>query len=84
MHGVSDTQLRGLNKSVIQIIGLLVEKFVSNLGDHYLNLYFLLHVSLLLLWHLPPMQPNSHQMSHFHANKTPYRLIKSYCLRWAV
>lgn len=49
MRGVPDPKLRRLNKSVIQITGLLVEKTVTYFGNHYLNLCFLLHVSLLLL-----------------------------------
>lgn len=38
---------------------ILVEKVVSNFGNHFLTPYFLLHV--------PPMQPDS----YFYANKSP-------------
>lgn len=49
-------QSRGLNKSMIRIIWLLTEKVVTDLRIHCLNLYFLLYVPVLLLWHLLPMQ----------------------------
>ena len=48
-----------------------VENIVTYFGKHYLNLCFLLHVSVLLLYHLLPTQLDGHQISHLHANKTP-------------
>ena len=42
-------------------MGILMEKIVTYFGNHYLNLCSLLHVSILLLWHLSPMQPYSCQ-----------------------
>lgn len=39
---------------MVQIMGLLMEKVVPDLGDHCpLNLCFLLCVTVLLLWDLP-------------------------------
>ena len=32
---------------------------------------FLLHVPILLLWHLSPMQTGSHRRNHLHADETP-------------
>ena len=39
---------------------LLIGKHVTYFGNHYLNLCFLLHLPVLLL---PPVQPESHQIS---------------------
>lgn len=49
----------GLNKSVVQIMRLLVERHIIYFGNHY-NLCFPLYVSIQLLWYLPPAQPGSH------------------------
>ena len=62
-------ELRGLSKSVVQIRGLLVKKIVTYFGNIFIC--FLSHVPLLLLWYLPPRQPDRHQMSHLQMNKTP-------------
>lgn len=45
-----NSQLRRLNKSIVQIMGFY-KKAVPTLGNYCLNLYFLLHVPVLL-WHL--------------------------------
>lgn len=66
----SDPQPRGLDKSVVQIMGLLVEKTVAYFGNYYLNLCFLLNVPLRLLWYLPPTQPECHQTVPLHASDT--------------
>lgn len=39
-----------LNTSVFRVMGLWVEKVVTNLENRYLHLCFLLHVPLLLLY----------------------------------
>lgn len=52
---------------MVQITGLLAEKVVTDFENYCLNLS--LHVPVLLLWHLPPMWPDSHQMSHLHASE---------------
>ena len=51
-----------LNKSVVQIMELLVGKNVTYFGDHYLDLCFLLH--------LPLVQPGWCHMSPLHTSKT--------------
>lgn len=56
---------------MVHIKGLLVEKDVTYFGDHYLNLCFLLHGPILFLRHLPPMAPESRQISHLDADETP-------------
>ena len=56
---------------MVWIMGPLAEKIVTYFGKHYPNLCFLLHVPILWLWYLPPMQPGSCQTSHLHANETP-------------
>lgn len=45
------------------------------------NLFFLLHVPILLLQHLPPMQPGSCQMSLLHASEIPCWLVRPHCGR---
>ena len=53
---------------------LLVEnKIVTDLGNHYLNLYFLLHVLILLLHYLPTLQLDSCQVnfSCYQASQAP-------------
>lgn len=63
-------QPMGLNKSVVCVRGLLVGKNIGTyFGDHYLNLYFLLHVLILLLWYLPTVQLDSCQRNYLHAKK---------------
>ena len=57
-----------LNKSRFHIMGLLVKKIVTYL-EPYLNPCFLLHVAILSLWYLPPVQPDSCQVNHLRANK---------------
>ena len=42
-------------------MGLLVGKIAAPNGNPYLNLCFLLHVRVLLLWRLPPPQPDTCQ-----------------------
>ena len=39
---------------MVRITGLLVEKADSELEHRCLNLCFLLHVTVLLVWYLPP------------------------------
>lgn len=39
-----DPQPKGLSKSMVKIMGLLMEKDVTYLGNYYLNLCFLLHM----------------------------------------
>ena len=51
----------------------LAEKVVIDLGNHCLHLCSLWQVTLLLLWHIPPVQPGSHQRSHLHASESPGR-----------
>lgn len=51
-------------------MGLLVGKMVTYFGNHYLDLCFLLHMPILLLCFLPPVQPDIHQMSHLNASET--------------
>ena len=46
--------------SVVWILSFLVEKIVTYIRNHYLNLSFLLLVSILLLRPLPPVQPDDH------------------------
>lgn len=50
----SDLQFRGINKSIIWIMGLLMEKniYITYFGNYCLNLCFFLHKPLLLLWRL--------------------------------
>lgn len=57
MNALSDL-IPQLNKSVGQIMGLLMEKKIV-LGIIIL-MCFLLNVPISLLWYLPPMQPDSH------------------------
>lgn len=52
------------------------EKFVAYFGNHYLNLYFLLHVPLSLLWHKPPVPPESLPARHLPASETPCWLLR--------
>ena len=52
---------RGLNKSTVWIMGLLVETVVTDFANHCLSPCFSSHVSVLLLWHLPPLQPDTNQ-----------------------
>ena len=50
-----------------------------------LHMWFFLHSLLLLLWYLPLLQPDSHQMSHFHASGSPcwpLRVSISYEAHW--
>ena len=50
-----------------------------------LHMWFFLHSLLLLLWYLPLLQPDSHQMSHFHASGSPcwhLRVSVSYEAHW--
>lgn len=49
---------RRLNKSVNQIMQFLVEKVFTDVGNDCLNL-FSFACPVLLLWYLPPMQPES-------------------------
>ena len=58
------------HKSGIWNTGLLVQKVAIYFGNGYLSLCFLLHVVILLLWHLPSVQSDSHQMRQLHTNKT--------------
>ena len=51
-------QPRRLNKSVNQIMQFLVEKVFTDVGNDCLNL-FSFACPVLLLWYLPPMQPES-------------------------
>ena len=75
MPRVYDPQHRGFNKSVVRITGLLMKKkniyiyiyvymcvyiYVTCFGDQHVNLCFMLHVPVPLLWYLPPVQPDSH------------------------
>ena len=47
----------------------LAEKVVIDFWNHCLLLCSLWQVTLLLLWHVPPVQPGSHQRSHLHAGE---------------
>lgn len=58
----------------------LVEKIVTYFGKD-LNLCFLLHVPILLLWSLPPRQPGSCQASNLHASETPCSPFRARCGR---
>lgn len=66
----SDSQPRGLDKSVVQILGLLVKKAVAYFVNYYLNLCFLLNVPFRLLLYLPPMQPECRQTVPLPASDT--------------
>lgn len=44
-----DPWLKGSRKSVVHIMGLLVEKVVTDFGNRCLNLCFLLHEPVLFL-----------------------------------
>ena len=48
--------------------GALSGKIITYLG--IILIFFLLHVLLLLLWYLPPVQPDSCQTSHLHVSET--------------
>ena len=64
--------LSDLNSSLGELINhgaLGRKKFITYFGN-YLNLCFLLHVPVFLLWYLPLVQPESHQMSQLCANET--------------
>lgn len=58
---------------MLRMLRLLVENVVTDFGNRYLNSCFLLHVPRWLLWHLLPMQPESHQASHLRGNGTACR-----------
>lgn len=62
-------QPRGLNKSMVGIMRLLMEKVVTDLGN-CLNLCFLLYAPVLLPWLLLPIQPDYCQMSYLHTSET--------------
>lgn len=60
-----------LEALVVQIMGLLMgKKNVTYFWNYYFTLCFLLHVPILLLWCLLPMQSDSHQTIHLHASET--------------
>ena len=59
----------------------LSRKVVTDFKNHFLNLCFPLNLSILLLWHLPPMQSDSHQRSHLHASETLCWPNKANCER---
>lgn len=61
---------------------LLVEKIFTYFGNLYLNMCFLLHVSVLLMWYLPLVQPNSCQRSHLHTGETPCWPLRAHCGVW--
>lgn len=56
-------QPRGLNNSLVWGTGILIEKVVTNLGNHGLDLCSPLHVSVLVLWHLIPIDSNHYSMA---------------------
>ena len=57
-------------------MGFLVKKKkLSLILKIILILCFLFNVPVLLLWHLPLMQPDS----HLHASETPCRLLRAHC-----
>ena len=58
-----------ISSSVIQFSSLF-QSFPAS-GSFPMSKCFLLHVPILLLWHLSPMQTGSHQRSHLHADETP-------------
>lgn len=43
-----DPQPRGLSKSMVKIMGLLMGKDVTNVGNYCLNLCFLLHMPVII------------------------------------
>lgn len=45
-------------------------KTITLFWNLYHDLHFLLYVPLLMLWYLPPAQPDSHQTSHLHVGET--------------
>lgn len=47
---------------------LLLEKMFTHFGSCYVSLSLLLRIPVLLLWHLPPMQLDTHPPSHLCAN----------------
>lgn len=47
----------------------LGKKMLTYVGSYYVILYFLLHVPVLLQWHLPPEHPDTYPASHLHANE---------------
>lgn len=63
-------QPRRVNELVDRLLGLLLKRkkeVVTDLGNHCLNLCFLLCVSVLLLQHFPPVKTDGYQVSHLHA-----------------
>lgn len=44
-----------------------------------LDVCFLSHVPVLLLWHLPPVQSDIHQRNHLHPNETPSYQLRVHC-----
>lgn len=56
---------------MVWIVGLLAENAFPYFGSHYLSRCYLLHVPVLLLWYLPPTQPDSCWTSHLRAGHTP-------------
>ena len=53
------------------ITGLLVEKTITYVRNHYPDFYFLLQVPLLLPWYLTLVQLANGQTSHLQAGETP-------------
>ena len=76
-----DSYSKELSKSMVQIMEALMEKVVTDFRSYCLNLCFLLHVPVLLLWHLHPIQLDIHQMSHSHASKTSCWPHRTHCRR---
>lgn len=59
-----------------------MEEMVTYFGNLYLYLCFLLHVPILLLQYLPPVQLDSCQMSPLHASEIPCRFPGMLQKRW--
>lgn len=75
-------QPRGLNKSVAWVLELLMTKTVTYFENHYFNLCLLMHMPILLLWYLPPRQPDGRQMSCLYASGTLCPPLRARCRGW--
>ena len=53
-----------------------MEKTIS-FGNQCLKLCFLLRMSVLLLWHVPPTQPDGSHVNPLHANDTPCGVLRA-------
>lgn len=78
-YGRSDPQPKGLSKSVDQVMGLLGINRYSFWKT--ISFGFLLHEPMLLMWSLPPTQPDRLQMNHLLASETLCWPLRAHCRR---